>query len=491
MNPDVPANPRAPYSALERYRRDLRLPPGPEHQPRWRFAADGPDFLWLFDGDRAVALLCRSQETFELRCAGPQAPCAPAVLPKHYHTVTQVGTRIIYNWRLKGKGCGQRLTTDLVTRVTAGTAEIDSHQQWSDGTRARTVLRVGYDAAWGAYVADVEATLQARRVTCALEFCNILPAGIGDSRPGRGRYPFTFWQHPDGLRKLWQNPLWFCAAGAQDIAGEKRLADGGFLGFGPDAALNPVVEIVASDPACGAATCDGLQDEHLMALPAEGRHAMATGWTQLAAQYRFFSLPQHLAEALVTQAALMKPGAMMAWKFQYPAIPELPADLTAVELPGSPFYGAADWSRPVPWDAPFNGRLWTASPDPRAAIHYDRTSGRNAPGSIRLRAAGEELAFSAGSGHTLHTDAGVRYRFSAWLRTRGQARGWITASDMLFRLADGRHYDSAQVGPDCGWTYVEAEFVARGDDAPFADLSLHAAGTGDVWFADTAFEPLA
>ncbi len=129
----------------------------------------------------------------------------------------------------------------------------------------------------------------------------------------------------------------------------------------------------------------------------------------------------------------MEPGAMLAWKCQYSPLPELPADLTRVELPGSPFLGRFDWSRPVPWDQPFNGRLWTASPDPAAAIHYDRQTGRSAPGSIRLRVEGPELGFAAGSGHTLHTEAGTRYRLSGWIRTRGQASGWLTLIDMLFR----------------------------------------------------------
>ena len=277
-------------------------------------------------------------------------------------------------------------------------------------------------------------------------------------------------------------------AGAADYDGEKQVAQGGFLGFGPDPRMNPVVEIVHTDPACGAMTCDNLQDEHLMVRPAEGRHAAASGWCHLEACYRLFSVPTALAEEIARRATLMTPGAMLAWKFQYPPIPELPADLAGVELPGSPFRGAFDWSRPVPWDRPFNGRLWTASPDPRAAIHYDRTVGHGVPGSIRLRADGGELAFGPASGHTLHTEAGQRYRFSGWIRTRGQVTGWIAACDMLFRLGDGREFASPQVGPDSDWTRVAAEFVARGDDAPFADTILHARGVGEVWFSELAFD---
>lgn len=119
----------------------------------------------------------------------------------------------------------------------------------------------------------------------------------------------------------------------------------------------------------------------------------------------------------------MEPGAMLAWKFQYPPLLELPADLTRVE--------------------------------------------------------GPKLGFAAGSGRTLHTEAGTRYRLSGWIRTRGQASGWLTLIDMLFRPGDGHSFPSAVAGPDADWTYVEAQLVGRGDDAPFADIVLHAQGPGE------------
>jgi hypothetical protein len=403
--------------------------------------------------------------------------------------VTQSGVRIVYTWRLNGT-CGTRLSTEIKTRVEAGGIRVTNHQQWSDGSRSRSEIFLSYDSAWGAYVAEVKTVLDARRVTRALEYCNILPAAIGDSRPGRERHPFTYWSHPDGLRKMLKNPLWFASVGAQDLTGEKHVAQGGFLGFGPDDIMNPVIEIVRSDPETGATTCDGLQDEHIMAFPADGRHAAPTGWFHLEAHYRLFSIPPAMAERLVKQAKAMTPGAMLAWKFQYPPTPELPADLTRVKLPGSRFYGPSDWSQPVPWDRPYNGQLWTASPDPAAAIYYDRKVGRKKPGSIRLRVDGTPISFNAGSGHTLHLDEGQTYRFSIWIKTRGNAKGYVQAAEALFRAGDRAIQTSKKVGPNSTWTQVQASVTGQKDEVPFAIPFLSAEGKGEVWFTDPCFEPI-
>jgi len=477
-------------TALESLRDELGLLRPRPHRPQWRVEAAGEGFTWIFDGDRAVAMLCDAQDTFELRCAGPDSDCAPAELPKHYHIVTQVGTRIIYTWRLRGAGCGDLVATERAVTAEPDAAVVRCSYRYANGTRCQTVIRLRYDEGWAGYVADIQADLAARRVTTKLEYCNVLPAGIGDSRPGRERYTHTFWQHPDGLRRMGKNPLWWVSAAAQDAAGQRRIAEGGFLGFGPDDQMNPVIEVLESTPASGASTCDNLQDEHIYALSPDGSCAGATGWFRLHAGYRMLSIPRAMAEAIIDRAADLDCKAMLAWKFQYPALAELPDDLTGVEVPGSPFYGPSDWSKPIPWDRPCNAMLWTASPDPAAAIHYDRTVGRDRPGSIRLRAEGSGLSFGPGSGHTLHTEAGQTYRLSAWVRTEGEATGWVTAAEVLHRLGDSPMHETAHVGPDSDWTRVEATYTARGDDAPFAIPLLCAEGNGQAWFTDLAFEPI-
>lgn len=483
----------APATRLECLRTEMRLPPGRPHSPAWRVERANERFTWLFDGDRAVGLIDEKEGNFELRCHGPQSTCPPAVVPKHYHAVSYVGVRIILDWWACGRGDSRyrRTGATLTTGATAEHAWFRREVRWNDGACGTLSARLRYDAAWGAYVLDVDSALVASRLGPDVEYCNVLPAGIGDSRPGRERLPWTFWQHPDGLRRLGKNPLWWNSVGAQEHTGRRRIVDGGFLGFGPDPDLNPVVEIVRSEPATGAGTCDNLQDEHLHVVNVTNAQAEATGWFHVAAVYRLFSIPETMAAEIVRRAADLDYGPMLAWKFHVLPMPPLPADLTRLELPKSPFFGASDWSTPLSWDEPYNGRIWKISPDPTAPIRYDRTVGRTKPGSICLRpAAGETLSITP-SGHTLYTDGGVRYRGSVWIRTEGAVHAWLETPEVLFsRGGDRPNHVSPEVGPNAGWTQVRVEFTAQGDEAPFADTVLCARGDGQAWFSDLCFEPL-
>ena len=134
--------------------------------------------------------------------------------------------------------------------------------------------------------------------------------------------------------------------------------------------------------------------------------------------------------------------------------------------------------------------LWTTSPDPAAAIHYDRAVGREKPGSIGLRVENNSINFGPGSGHTLHVEEGVQYRYAMWLKTEGAARGWIEVLEVLFRTADGEPRPSVKGGPDSEWSHVEIEFIGRGEDAAFACTRICAEGAGQVWFTDMTFGPI-
>jgi len=462
------------------------------YQPRWRFQPDGDDFIWLLDGDYPIVLIQRSGDCFELLRASPaHAQAAPikSTAPQHYHYPNYEGIRIIYTWRVSGQMGLKRIDESIEMRVDEDAAIFVASQQYHDGSESVSEVTVRYDEDVAGYVAEVRTRLRARRVASSIEYCNLLPGGLTETRPGKQRYRETFWSHPDGLRHMGQNPLWWVSVGSQDITGQRRIAPGGFLGFGQDDQMNPVFELIGSSPVTGAATCDGLQDEHIFTAPPTTENVNPTGWFELTAHYRIFSIDSNTVGRILEKATHLDPGPMLAWKFQYPALPDLPPDLNQVELPGSPFYGESDWSVPVPWDRPYEGRLWTASPDPRSDIHWDRTIGRAKPGSIRLRPTAKPMCFFPGSGHTVHTDKGKRYRLRAWIRTHGNATGWIESVEMLYNLgtSPARH-TSEKVGPNREWTKVETTFVARGDDAPFVENLLNATGDGEVWFTDFAFD---
>ena len=87
---------KLPTTALQQLRDELGLTQTAAYTPQWRVEDVDDRFSWLFDGDRAVALLDRDDETFELRCHGPTSECPPAVVPKHYHIVSYEGARIMF-----------------------------------------------------------------------------------------------------------------------------------------------------------------------------------------------------------------------------------------------------------------------------------------------------------------------------------------------------------------------------------------------------------
>ena len=482
-----PAPSTACPTVLESLRAEQRIEPGAPHTPTWRFipAAD-ERFLWLADGERGVLLIDQKLCSFELRCHGPHTPCPPMTLPTYYHHVTYEGVRVIERWRLPG----EYETSAFETWTDDGVAGYRRCMRWPHGSTSETHVRVYYDQDWGAYMVDVRTSVDAHQVNERVEYANVLPARVGETRPAREALPYVLWHHPDdGLRCMGKNPLWWNTTEAQDTSGARRISPGGFLAYGPDDQLNPVFELLDSEPATGAATCDALQDEHIL-VDTPGARQQASGWTRLSAHYRVFSMPRTLSDHVLRASDPLRDRTLLAWKFKHGAVrPHLPADLTELALPGSPFYGRADWSQPVSWDEPFAGRLWMPAPNRDAPIYYDRETGRTRPGSIRLRADGLRRALSPNSGHSLHITEGQTYRFTIWAKTSGAARAWIEAWETLFSTGDGTHHHSdAATGDE--WTELSITLTGPGDAAPFLETVLCADGEGDAWFTDMAFEPI-
>lgn len=458
------------------------------YRPQWRIEDDGERFRWLMDGDRGVALLDLRDCVFELRCHGPDSVCPPASLPKHYHTPTYTGIRVIFCWRSSARLTTKQNTIEIGCSSEKDGIRFECRQTFEDASCAKTSAFLHLNQRTGAYQVDVKTSARFRKVMTSLEYCNLLPAGIGDSREEFERFPFTYWSHPrKGLLKMGKNPLWFNSVESQDVGGMKRIAEGGFIGFGPDPVFNPVMEIVSSNPPSGAATCDCLQDEHIMVACPEGRDAR-DGWFRLSAEYRIFSIPPELAFRLADMAKPMPARSFQAWKYQYPPLRQIPEDLTKVPMPGSPFYGDFDWSRPVSWDRPFNGQLWTASPLPESPIYWDPKIGYDGDGSIRLRAKHEAIFFTAASGHTLHLRQGRKYTFSGWIKTEGEVSGRIEAREMLYSpWSRVKKHLSRIVLSNSTWTKVSISFLAKGEDYPFVALFIHAKGTGSACFSKMAF----
>ena len=365
------------------------------------------------------------------------------------------------------------------------------HQQrWTDGSIAESVARVRFEPAWGTYQVTIETRLRARHMAATLEFGNVLPAAISDTRPGAARHPNTYWSYRKGVRKMLKNPLWFCSTGAQDPIDEKHLYPGGFIGFGPDPHLNPVIEFLATESLIGAMTDEVTQAERLVLLPPGSRTIRATGWCEMSVSYRLFSVPEKLAGRLLGAAEDMVPGPMLAGKFRSRAIPVLPSNLSGIQLPGSPYFGPADWQVPIPWDGPFDGQMWMASPDPAADVYYCTDDGHPTDGSIRLAPAGDLLVVTPGSGHLRRIEANTTYLFTMWIRTEGRTEAWIECQETLYAPGDKARHRSESIGTDSPWTQVTTTVTGRGDDAPYAVTAICATGHGHAWFSGMSFVAL-
>ena len=463
------------------------VPAATGYTPDWRIQVADERFRWIMDGERGVALLDEVEDNFELRVADPWSSCPPAVLPKHYHIFSYAGLRAINKWYSFRDP--RRIERQLTWAVEGDAVRFDLEETYTDGSFGTHCGRLFYDPCWGGYVAEITAKLTARRILRMQEFCNLIPPAIGDTRPGRTKYQQVIWLDRDGvLRGMGKNPLWFCSAGAQDMDGRRGIAPGGFLGWVTEPDFNPVIEIVHADPAVGAGTCDALMDEHMMlALPSAANNP--DGWFHISVTFRLFSLPSAMAAALASRTTPLDFGPMLAWKYQYaPNEGPIGKDLNRVELPGMPPYGTADLNTPVSWDHPFLGDIWTASNHPDADLYYDTQCGHTGTRSLRIKTTGEAKVFFPGSGPTVHTEEGQRYRVGAWIRTEGDVRAWVEGNEILFNSWNPieRHATST-VGADSAWTWVETSYVARGEDAPFMAFFLCAEGTGLAWFDEMTF----
>ncbi len=475
---------------LERCRAELGWAPR-AHTPQWQFVRVNERFIWIMDGDRAVGLLDEVESNFELRVADPWAPCPPAVLPKHYHICTYVGLRVINDWRMRGFATKLAQRT-LTFGVDGDAAVFTVREDYADGSHGTHASRLIFDPAWGGYVVEYDVELVARRIITEQEFCNLIPAAIGDTRPGKAKYQQVIWLDREGtLRGMGKNPLWFTSVGAQDQCGRRGIAAGGFLAWVAEPDFNPAIEILHANTGAGAGTCDALMDEHLMVGVPDARHC-PDGWFHLEITARLFSIPVPLAQALAARTTPLDFGPMLAWKFQYaPHDGPIAADLNKVELPGLAYDHIADMNTPVPWDRPAWCQLWTASNQSDADLYYDPAVGHAGTRSLRISVQGKEKRFCPGSGPTYHTEAGVRYRVSAWVRTQGNVRAWVEGNEILFTSWNAvQSHPTAVVGPDSDWTYVEATYTARGDDAPFAVVFIVAEGEGMAWFDEIGCVPV-
>jgi|GEM_PF-556751 len=486
-----------------------------------RFQEVDQRFVWITDREVRIGLVDREYATLEWIAPHPGvAPMRPAEIPADYHAPTYQGGRIVLQWWVDhGEGVRRDAAEPLPepigvlkihpqsrrprTAFTFETARGEElflhathHYEGDDRIIGTHHVTIRYDPMIDSYVAEVEATLEAPDPYFA-EFCNFYAGGVYDNRPSSKRRQCTVWQHPDGRFVRWShNPVGYLTPGMNDIHGERRIADGGFLGYFSDPYTNPVVEVMRASPPAFGATCCNIYDEHLCCLPPTQREGENYHWH---ARYRFFSVHPPTAQQVVLQSQAVR---LNVDSDRYDAVRNEP-DRTDWDLgrylvydpqfPGFYYGRVNDFEQPIPHDRTVVGNLIWASNCPDSPVYWDDDCGHSGHRSIRLQNEESEQVVSTriAGGPTPHIDANQRYRLSGWIRCEQvRGRGAVIRFDEIgHRTRDGIQAEHA-TDPIIGttdWTYVEHIFTAS-PTGQCAWLHLELDGVGRAWFDDIAIE---
>ena len=486
--------------------------------PDLAYEPSGDDrFTWITDHGRRVGLLDQLWHTLEWIAPHPGQPAPRDELPHVYHAPTYQGGRIVLQWwtwygyaRLDPDApldepigvCREPNPTkkpqtryefgpETGPELTLQTFHVHPHDERLRGTHR---VRIAYDPLPDSYVANIEAELEAPDPYTA-EYCNFLAGGSYDTRPAHKRYQCTIWAHPDGRLVRWpHNPVSYLTPGLNDHTGERRIADGGFLGYFTDPHTNPVAEILESTPGAISATCLNMYDEHLTCLPPGPPTDGLYHWS---ARLRMYSVKPPVAAEVVRRSELIQYG--VDTERADPLRTRAEHDLDTIKLrlcynPEFPpfYYGRVnDFETPVPYDQTVAGSFIWATDCPEHDAYWDRDCGHNGNRSIRLRSRtpGQEVRTGT-HGPTPHLTPDTEYRLSGWIRCEDvEAPG----AEIEFREIGMNQREQSAIhlaGPICGtcdWTYVEAEF-RTGPHSDLGWLYLRLNGSGSAWFDEIGLE---
>ena len=430
--------------------------PRHEHKPVFRIARVRDrkyreDYLWILDGKQRIGLINKRFGEIELFRFLPPADGEHVDyrMPEIYTWLTLRGARIC----IVPQG-GPGLKGEMTWSQDAGeTLRIACAEEMDGNMRLAHGFVLRFDPLLG-YVLECDYDLRMAKPR-TFEYANILAGGLADSRDDHKRFQKCIWARRDGaLCYMYQNPLSLM----QSFGAEwTDMPDGGFVGWVADRDMNPFLEMIEAPPTAFA-TCSEWYDQHVIAKPP--RTKSADGFYHIRAVYRMLSLPLPVAKELEDAARTMLPAEGRPWHagFRQGIV--------------------NDFEAPVPSGTLYNGCLW----DRTARI--DKTVGHSGNHSLRLR--GGELARPIAGGVPLALETGKRYRFSAWVRTRGATgKGVFIGLDEVIWTWDDIHasYRSKVLRGDHDWTRLEVEFEPKAWN-PIAVPCLAVEGEGTAWFDD-------
>jgi hypothetical protein len=435
------------YAGLPRHahRPDFRLVRMTEAQYREKY-------FWIMDGRQKIGRLNLALGEIELFRFFPPAGGARVDyrMPEVYSWSNLFGVRIciVPQGRLSNEGRmdgleGRGETLALCYRETL-----------EGGLFLEHAFMLRFDPVLG-YVLDCTYDLRMARPQ-RFEYANMLAAGLSESRDNRKRYQKCIWARRDGsLCYLYQNPL-----ARIELAGPAwaDMPDGGFVGWVAEREMNPFIEVIRSTPSTFE-TCRLWYDHHIFGKAPERRSE--DGYYHITAEYRLLSLPLPVAKELEDAARRMLPtgllkGARMGF------------------LQGV----VNDFETPIPEGALYNGCAWNSAARLDTRVGYS--------GSRSLRVCGGQIAEPIDAGTAVFLESGKRYRFSAWVRTRGvTGKGaYLRLKEVFWHWEDVRAmHQSKRLRGDKDWTRLEFTFEPVPND-PIAVPGLVVDGPGTAWFDD-------
>jgi hypothetical protein len=406
-------------------------------------------FFWIQDGEQRIGLLNLSCGEIEMFRFFPP----PGGVRVDYKMQAVVGWESLQGPRIcivpQGTWSGRGKMTQ--SRTDGATLGLHYREEFDGGTELVHRFLLRFDPVLG-YIWDCTFDLRMDEPE-RFEYANLLPNGVADSRDERKRYQKCLWTRRDGtLCYMYQNPRSMMQSFGSEWTDIPD--DGGFVGFVSEPDVNPFVEIVHSDPPTTFVTCSVWYDQHVKAQPPA--KTGDDGLYHVTAAYRFLSLPLPVAKELEDAARTMLPASSQAGPMGFRQ-------------------GIVnDFEATVPAGTLFNGCIWGHS------AKYDSTVGRSGAHSLRLH--GDEHAGPVHGGPLLHVERGRRYRFTAWVRTRG-----VTGKGVYLRVKpreDGvKELRSKRLTGDRDWTRMEIVFTPD-EGQSFAVLGLVVEGPGKAWFDD-------
>jgi hypothetical protein len=406
--------------------------------------------------------------------------------------VSLPGLRLNTTWisapAMRGVPSEMKLDSSGPTQVTIRLAWRKSAEEFGD-----QVLRVAYDQDLARYVIHVEDNLQVSQPGGG-EYCNFYANGLGDFRPGVGRYDRLLYQDADDGDKLKAHYL-SCQA-SKPVRGLIRLpAANALVGYANEKDGNPVVIVEESAPRTTLGICACWFDAHLtwdesFTVRGRGKERTKNFVTAVPGPpYRYHArLKAYWNSPTETSALLAKAQTVSLAPFADRFQNVLPIDMNVV----NDFEHTTDF---------LSGKVkhiyFPLRPvRPSGGIDYDTTIGRSGHRSIRFVSKTDKGIQQGLSGPELMVTPGRQVKISAWVKTASVTgegfclesgfQRWTPGGDEQF----GPLYRSAKLTGANDWTLLEiplpvtpanAEFLGKGR------ITFRLSGQGTAWVDDFVF----